>query len=324
MEQKAPGSRRPGPAALRTATASASSVPELVDDYLNSCRARGLSVRTLESAYGFALNRVFLPWCRREGVATTEDLTHAPLHRFTMDLLDRQSERGKPLSKSSVHSYVRPVRQLLAWAESRGEAVGGRPQLPKQPRREREVLSRAEIDRLEDSARTERDKVIVRLFADCGLRLGELTGLSVDDIRRGGNRAYLRVRGKGDRERLVPMLPDLARRVERLSRNRPADTAGGRIFYSSRRLHGETYEPLTESGVAQMVGLLGKQAQLGKPVHPHLLRHSWITEMLRRGMNPIQLAAIAGASEKVIAEHYAHLSHDDAYDAMARALASGR
>ena len=73
-----------------------------------------------------------------------------------------------------------------------------------------------------------------------------------------------------------------------------------------------------------MVGLLGKQAQLGKLVHPHLLRHSWITEMLRRGMNPIQLAAIAGASEKVIAEHYAHLSHDDAYDAMARALASGR
>ena len=308
------------PVTLKTAAPGASSVPDLVDDYLNSCRARGLSVRTLENAYGFALNRIFLPWCRREGVATTDDLSQSTLDRFTTDLLSRQSERGKPLSKASVHSYVRPVRQLLAWAEARGETVGGRPQLPKQPRREREVLSRAEIDRLEDSARTERDKVIVRLFADCGLRLAELSGLSLEDIRRGGNRTYLRVRGKGDRERLVPMLPDLARRVERLSRNRPADAAGGRIFYSSRRLHGETYEPLTESGVAQMVGLLGKQAQLGKPVHPHLLRHSWITEMLRRGMNPVQLAAIAGASEKVIADHYAHLSQDDAYDAMAKAL----
>ena len=312
------------PVTLKTVASGATSVPDLVNDYLSSCRARGLSVRTLENAYGFALNRIFLPWCSREGVATTDDLSQATLDRFTTDLLSRESERGKPLSKASVHSYVRPVRQLLAWAEGRGEAVGGRPQLPKQPRREREVLSRAEIDRLEDSARTERDKVIVRLFADCGLRLAELTGLSVEDVRRGGNRTYLRVRGKGDRERLVPVLPDLARRVERLSRNRPADAAGGRIFYSSRRLHGDTYEPLTESGVAQMVGVLGKQAQLGKPVHPHLLRHSWITEMLRRGMNPIQLAAIAGASEKVIAEHYAHLSHDDAYDAMARALVSGR
>ena len=308
------------PTTLKTAAPGASSVADLVDDYLSSCRARGLSVRTLENSYGFALNRIFLPWCRREGVATTDDLSQSTLDRFTTDLLSLQSERGKPLSRASVHSYVRPVRQLLAWAEARGETVGGRPQLPKQPRREREVLSRAEIDRLEDSARTERDKVIVRLFADCGLRLAELSGLSLEDIRRGGNRTYLRVRGKGDRERLVPMLPDLARRVERLSRNRPADAAGGRIFYSSRRLHGETYEPLTESGVAQMVGLLGKQAQLGKPVHPHLLRHSWITEMLRRGMNPVQLAAIAGASEKVIADHYAHLSQDDAYDAMAKAL----
>ncbi|MHB8312459.1 MAG: tyrosine-type recombinase/integrase [Candidatus Dormibacteria bacterium] len=312
------------PATLRTASTGASSVPDLVDEYLGSCRARGLSVRTLENAYGFALNRIFLPWCSSEGVATTDDLSQATLDRFTTDLLSRQSERGRPLAKASVHSYVRPVRQLLAWAEARGEAVGGRPQLPKQPRREREVLSRAEIDRLEDSARTERDKVIVRLFADCGLRLAELSGLSVDDIRRGGNRTYLRVRGKGDRERMVPMLPDLARRVERLSRNRPADTIGARIFYSSRRLHGDTYESLTESGVAQMVGLLGKQAQLGKPVHPHLLRHSWITEMLRRGMNPIQLAAIAGASEKVIADHYAHLSQDDAYDAMAKALSVAR
>ena len=125
MDQKAPGGRRPKPAALRAATASASPVRDLVDDYLNSCRARGLSVRTLENAYGFALNRIFLPWCRMEGVVTTEDLSQVTLDRFTTDLLDRQSERGKPLSKSSVHSYARPVRQLLAWAESRGEAVRG-------------------------------------------------------------------------------------------------------------------------------------------------------------------------------------------------------
>jgi uncharacterized protein (DUF433 family) len=49
-----------------------------------------------------------------------------------------------------------------------------------------------------------------------------------------------------------------------------------------------------------------------------------MTEMLRQGMNPIQLSFIAGASTDVIAQHYAHLTKDDAYDAMVRALTVGR
>jgi integrase len=297
---------------------------DLVADYLSSCRARGLSPRTLDNAYGFSLQRIFLPWCQREGVVSLSDLSQRTLDRFSTDLLTRESSRGRPLSKASVHSYVRPVRQLLTWAEGHGESVSGRPQLPKQPKREKEVLGRAEIDHLEDTARTERDKLIIRVFGDCGLRLAELTHLRPGDIRRSGNRTYVHVHGKGERERLVPMLPDLARRLERLSRGRMEEASEGTIFLSSRLGRRGVCEPLTESGVYQMVGVLGKTARAGKPVHPHLLRHSWITEMLRKGMNPIQLAAIAGCSEKVIAEHYAHLSHDDAYDAMARALTGAR
>ncbi len=53
---------------------------------------------------------------------------------------------------------------------------------------------------------------------------------------------------------------------------------------------------------------------------PHLLRHSWMTEMLRNGLNPIQLSVIAGASVDVISERYAHLTKDNAYDAMLRVL----
>jgi site-specific recombinase XerD len=316
--------RRPRSGSGAAAAEPATPVATLVSDYLTSCRARGLSSRTLSNAYGFALERVFLPWCRREGVLTTSDLSQQVLDRFTTDLLTRESERGRPFSKASVHSYVRPVRQMLHWAERAGEQVAGRPQLPKQPRREKEVLTRHEVDQLEDAARTERDKVIIRLFGDCGLRLSELTALTAGDIRRTGNRSYLRIHGKGDRERLVPVLPELARRLDRLARARGADREGDRLFTSNRRGPGGEYEPLTDSGVAQMVGAVARDSNLGKAVHPHLLRHSWMTEMLRKGMNPIQLAAIAGASEKVIAEHYAHLGHDDAYDAVARALLSGR
>jgi site-specific recombinase XerD len=73
-------------------------------------------------------------------------------------------------------------------------------------------------------------------------------------------------------------------------------------------------------GVYQVVKFCFRAARITKHVYPHILRHSWITEMLRQGMNPIQLSMIAGASPEVIAAHYAHLDKEDAYDAMIRAI----
>lgn len=59
-----------------------------------------------------------------------------------------------------------------------------------------------------------------------------------------------------------------------------------------------------------------------RPIYPHLLRHSFITEQLRWGMNPVQLAEIVGHSETtMIARVYSHLVESDAYSAMVRALA---
>jgi integrase len=111
------------------------------------------------------------------------------------------------------------------------------------------VLSREEIDRMEAAAPVERDKIIVRLFGDCGLRLGELVGLRTKDIIRTGNQAYLRVYGKGDRERRVPVAPKLLRRAERYMAGRPAETQADRMFISLRRGPLADYEALTESGV---------------------------------------------------------------------------
>ncbi len=293
---------------------------DLVGDYLNSCRARGLSPRTLATSYGFALEAVFLPWCAQAGLRTLDDLDQQVLDRFTTDLNARISRRGRPLSKASVHSYVRPVRQLLTWARGLGETVAGQPQLPRLPHRERQPLSRAEISRLEAAADRARDQLVLRLFADCGLRLLEVTGLGPADLRRSGHRTHLCVRGKGDRERFVPLPPDLARRLDRFIRTRPAETPPDRLFAASRRGAQGTYAPLTRSGVAQIVHALGSRAALDRPVNPHLLRHSWMTQMIRQGMNPIQLRIIGGASEGVIAEHYTHLTADDGYDAMLRAL----
>jgi integrase/recombinase XerD len=180
------------------------------------------------------------------------------------------------------------------------------------------VLSREEIGRLEDAAKTERDKLIVRVLADAGLRVTELTGLRTNDLIERDRRVYVRVRGKGDRERDVPVMPQLGRRLRRhIERARARDTTSDRVFLGLRRGRSGDHEPLTRSGIDQLIRLLGEEAVLEKRVHPHLLRHSFATWALTRGMNPVQLAQIMGHSSLAMIQNiYAHLTPQDAYAAL--------
>ena len=294
-----------------------SPLDRLVDDYLLSCHARGLVPKSLRQ-YKQSLCSVFLPWCATEGITDVAQLDRRTLDRFTNSLLMYRTASGKELSKHSVHSYIRPVRLMLTWAAREGEPVVAKPQLPRREKPVRDVLSRAEIERLEMVMPTERDKVIIRVFGDCGLRLDELTRLSTTDIVRSGRQAHLRVHGKRGRIRDVPLPPQLLRRLDRLIRGRPEECSSDRLFLTIRR------EPLTQGGVYQVVKEAAERARITKRVYPHLLRHSWMTEMLRNGMNPIQLSFIAGASPDVIASCYSHLTKDDAYEAMLRVLTAQR
>jgi integrase/recombinase XerD len=298
-----------------------SPLERLVDDYLISCRARGLSPRTDEQ-YSYALKNVLLPWCAAEGITRLDELTARVFDRYTTWLLAKRNRYGKPVSKHSVHSFLRPVRLLLNWATREGETVLARPQLPRREKPVRDVLSREEVDRLERAVPNERDKLIIRVFGDCGLRLDELTRLESGDIVRSGRQAHLRVLGKRGRIRDVPVTPSLLRRLDRFIESRPEERRSERIFLGYRKRDG-LYEGLTAIGVYQVVKDAVRRARITKSVYPHLLRHSWMTEMLRNGMNPIQLSIIAGASQEVIAAHYTHLNKDDAYEAMMRVLSAG-
>jgi len=294
----------------------------LVDDYLTNCRARGLSPRTVDNCYWPALQRVFLPWCAEEGISEIAQLDRKALDRFTAGLLNKTGRYGTQLSRHTVHSYVGPVRLFLTWAASEGEEVHAKPQFPKRPKLYKDALSREEIDRMEAAAPTERDKLIVRLFADSGLRLSELMGLEKGSVIRSGRQTMLAILGKGNRERRVPVPPALVRRLDRYVAGLPKDRHSEKIFLSLRRGPLGDYEPLTDSGIKQTVRDSAIRAGIGRTVHPHLLRHSWMTEMLKRGVGPSQLRVVAGASPEVIARHYDHVNEDDAYDSVIRALTS--
>jgi len=175
---------------------------------------------------------------------------------------------------------------------------------------------------MEERANTERDKLIVRILGDTGIRLGELIKLTPSDLRIDGRKHYLRVHGKGGRERLVPIAPILARRIERYVQRNRRDTPSSRLLLGlNRRAASGEYEALKESGVQQMIRTLAEDAGIRKRVYPHLFRHSFITWQLRTGTNPIVLTRIVGHESLTMINHvYANLTMDDAHDALMRSL----
>jgi integrase len=299
-----------------------SALATLADDFLADCRARGLSVRTVQ-AYDYPITHIFLPWCTHEGIAEPSQLTAALAGRFTTKLLEDGGKDG-PLSRASVRSYVRSVRVFLGWAggaEGGAATMGASPKLPKAEKRLIDVLSREEMQRMENAAATERDKLIIRLLADCGLRLGELLALRGSDVLEPKRGEFaLKVRGKGSRDRLVPLAPALSRRLRRYLSGRHAD-AGDRIFVALRKGGDGNHAPLTASGAEQAVRVLAKEAGIERRIYPHLFRHSYATEWLRRGGNIISLQRVLGHADlSMIQGVYSHLDSSDDYQAAMRVL----
>ncbi len=303
------------------ATGNPTPLERLVEDFLHSCRARGLSLATLTRGYGHALNRVFLPWCQREGITTINELDQRTVDRFTSWLHVKSGIADRKLTPVSIHTFSRTVGQFLSWCREEGETVAGEPQLPRLGRRVIDVLSREEIERMESAAPTERDRLIIRLLGDTGMRVGELCTLTPASIVLRDRRTFLKLTGKGDNDRLVPLPPPLVRRLERFVRHRTTDTGSPYLFLGLRRARHGDYTALTPSGVLDLIKGHAYRAGIRKRVYPHLFRHSFATEALRRGMNPIQLSQILGhTSLRMIERTYSHLDQTDAYDAVLKML----
>lgn len=171
----------------------------LVADYLQDRRAAGASPKTVR-IYADALEGVLLPFFAAREATEPAQVTNRLLNDLGAGLIDGSVSRtGRPLSKATVHSYMRAVNTFLVWArEEAGEAISARAKLPTMRKPVLEVLNRDEVLAMEDAAVTERDKLIVRLLFETGMRLGELLALTDEDLQSSGGRNVLAVRkGKG-------------------------------------------------------------------------------------------------------------------------------
>jgi integrase/recombinase XerD len=147
-------------------------------------------------------------------------------------------------------------------------------------------------------ARALRDRAIIELLYAGGIRVSELVGLSVQDLSLGQGRAL--VRGKGDKERIVPVGRNAIEALEAyLTRGRQGLLSGageGRLFLSARGT------PLTRQWVWQLVKRLDGRAG------PHVLRHSCATHMVENGADLRTVQTLLGHADISTTQVYTHLA----------------
>jgi len=297
-------------ARIAVVTASHGDLATEIEDYLIHCRSRGVRPSTIKHSYGYSLRAVLLPWCETEGIASVAAIDQRTLDRFAADIRDRSTREGKPLSESTVKTYQKATNQLLRWYADEHDVNAPRVQLHKVPGRKVDTLERDQIALLERTAATERDRVIVRLLADTGMRPGELVSITRGCLHRVGRRHYARIGGETG-ERDVPITAEMYARLRALARGDDDP-----VFVGLRRDRrtGE-HEVLTVAGVRQMVAALALDAGLRTVVNPNVFRHSACRWLLMSGQSPITVAAVMGqGSEAMIREHYNDLGAEDAHD----------
>lgn len=172
-----------------------------------------------------------------------------------------------------------------------------------------DVLTLEEIDRIIDAVdlsmlEGQRNRAMIELMYSCGLRVSELCNLRMSDLYL--TEEFIRVTGKGDKQRLVPISP---RAIEELNyyfndRDRIAIKPGyiDYVFVSERR-----GKPLSRITVFCLVKELVKRAAISKNVSPHTFRHSFATHLLEGGANLRIIQAMLGHESISTTEIYTHI-----------------
>lgn len=156
-----------------------------------------------------------------------------------------------------------------------------------------EMLTDKELELLLDNCFCQRDRAIIMTLFESGCRVGELVGLSIEDVKFDEYGAKIHVNGKtGERNiRLINAVPDLKTWLD----NHPyKNNPKAPLFVSVRN---ETVgDRLYSAGVRTMIKEAGKKADIKKKVYPHLLRHTRLTQLANDGLVESELRIIAGWS----------------------------
>lgn len=253
-----------------------------LERYLRHLRIeKGRSENTI-GAYRRDLER-YIGFLTEQGVSEADQI--APEHpQAFIATLRTGHEQFAVSSIARIGSAVRGWHGFLADEEITGEDPTSALTTPKLPSALPKALSVSEVERLLATAGGDdevglRDRALLELLYATGCRVSEAVNLDVDDIAEA---EMLRVRGKGDKQRIVP-LGSYAREAigAYLTRARPAMAARG--AFTPALFLGVRGGRLSRQSAGHRIALAGERAKLQAHVSPHTLRHSFATHLLEGG-----------------------------------------
>ncbi len=272
---------------------------------------RGRSIKTIEN-YDRYLDRFLL-------YAKTDDpkkLTESMVREYRL-WLNRQpgtkvGREVQSLKRRTQNYYLIALRAFLKYLRRRGiEALSPeRIELAKVPERSLDLISSAELNRLMNGPDTTtlvglRDKAILELLFSTGLRVSELCSLSTDDVDL--TRDEFSVRGKGDKIRVVFLSPGAKKAVAAYLKARK-DMSDALFIQYGKNAKNASDPRLSTRAVQRLIKQYAIKAGITRKVTPHVIRHSFATDLLSNGADLRSVQALLGHANIGTTQVYTHVT----------------
>lgn len=283
---------------------------ELLEVFLNERRIQNLAPGTIE-VYQRDISR-FFAYCD-ENEIELQDIEISDIRSYMVAVINKQE-----LSKATLNRMLTGIRQFMKWSLLRGELVQDPTENMKLVREDSPLPSVIDIETMNqiiDQAPPEkpfdqllwvRDKAMLEIFYGSGLRLSEVCGLTASDVDL--NRLLVRVTGKGNKTRIVPIGSKAKIAVTNLlnvyhqfglplERNSP-------LFVTMRK------KRITTQQIIKRVKFHAQRAGVITNIHPHLFRHSFATHMLSNSGDIRAVQEMLGHASLNTTQIYTHLDFD--------------
>jgi integrase/recombinase XerD len=281
-----------------------------MDNVIENCLAY-LATEKSHAERTQLLNRMalesFAKWLRaQKGEVTPDRLTFDHFQDFL-----REQKRARHLAPASTKILVVALKHLARFLRMEGilsQDIGQLLEIPASTRFLPETLTEAEVTQLLQTPFPEtpfgyRDRAILEVLYASGLRIAELTTLRLEGFLP--REKFLRVIGKGNKERLVPIGNPAIRALEKyLAEGRPhfvRPKTGGEVFL------GQTGHRLTTTRAWQIIKQIARLSGVKKNVYPHLLRHSFASHLLAHEADLRVIQELLGHASLGTTQIYTHV-----------------
>jgi len=269
---------------------------------------KGRSLKTVEN-----YDRYIKRFIKHSDIQTPSDITEDAVrnYRLWLNRQENKQKTGGTLKKNTQNYHLIALRAFLKYLIRR-KVTSLAPdtiELAKTPARNLDLVTSAELERLLSSPDTKelkgiRDKAILELFFSTGLRVSELCGLNQDSVDL--SRDEFSVRGKGEKVRVV-FLSSAAKEAIRAYLKARKDMEEA-LFVGLSRINKQASERLTSRSIERLVRYYATKAGISKKMTPHVLRHSFATDLLQNGADIRSVQMMLGHSSVSTTQIYTHVT----------------